>query len=75
MSNTAQACPRDNAVSGDPQTLAQTITLLMQAEAANTDTKARALYPDWGAEQIHDEVDFPFKERGVLVPGPAFFSS
>lgn len=62
-------------MSGDPQTLAQTITLLMQAEAASSDTKARALYLDWGAEQIHDEVDFPLKARGVLVLGPASFSS
>ncbi|MGP3983616.1 hypothetical protein [Streptomyces sp. KR80] len=35
-----------DAVSEDPQTIAQTLALIAKAEAAATDTKVRILHPD-----------------------------
>ncbi|WP_148000166.1 hypothetical protein [Streptomyces sp. uw30] len=60
-------------MSKDPQAVAQKLALLMQAEAASTDTKIRTLHPDWLDEQIRREVARTLKEKGVLAPGPAFF--
>ncbi|MCX5445995.1 phage portal protein [Streptomyces nigrescens] len=59
-----------DAVSEDPQSTAQTLALLAQAEAASTDTKVRTLHPDWGDEQVQAEVDRIHAESGTGVPDP-----
>ena len=59
-----------DAVSEDPQTTAQTLALIAQAEAASTDTKVRTLHPDWSDEQVQAEVDRIREESGTAVPDP-----
>ncbi|MFG3118690.1 phage portal protein [Streptomyces sp. NPDC048197] len=59
-----------DAVSEDPQSTAQTLALLAQAEAASTDTKVRILHPDWSDEQVQAEVDRIREESGTAVPDP-----
>ncbi|QKW08051.1 phage portal protein [Streptomyces sp. NA04227] len=59
-----------DAVSEDPQNVAQTLALLAQAEAASTDTKVRALHPDWSDEQVLAEVDRIRADTGSVVPDP-----
>ncbi|MFI0711706.1 phage capsid protein [Streptomyces inhibens] len=59
-----------DAVPEDPQTTAQTLALLAQAEAASTDTKVRILHPDWSDEQVQAEVARIREEAGTAVPDP-----
>ncbi|MFF4701258.1 phage capsid protein [Streptomyces chattanoogensis] len=59
-----------DAVSEDPQTTAQTLALLAQAEAASTDTKVRTLHPDWDDARVQAEVDRIREETGTAVPDP-----
>ncbi|MFM9368080.1 phage portal protein [Streptomyces sp. Da 82-17] len=59
-----------DAVSEDPQTTAQTLALIAQAEAASTDTRVRVLHPDWSDEQVQAEVDRIREENGTAVPDP-----
>lgn len=59
-----------DAVSEDPQSTAQTLALLAQAEAASTDTKVRTLHPDWDDAQVRGEVDRIQRENGTAVPDP-----
>ncbi|MEU3710498.1 phage portal protein [Streptomyces catenulae] len=57
-------------VSEDPQTVAQTLSLLQQAQAVSTDTKVRALHPDWDDTDVQAEVDRILTETGAAVPDP-----
>ncbi|WKX73820.1 phage capsid protein [Streptomyces sp. XD-27] len=57
-----------DAVSEDPQTTAQILALLAQAEAASTDTKVRKLHTDWSDEQVQAEVDAIRDENGIALP-------
>jgi A118 family predicted phage portal protein len=59
-----------DAVSEDPQTVAQTLSLLSQAQAVSTDTKVRALHPDWDDGAVQAEVDRILTETGQAVPDP-----
>ncbi|ARF55995.1 phage portal protein [Streptomyces gilvosporeus] len=59
-----------DAVSEDPQTTAQTLALIAQAEAASTDTKVRTLHPDWDDARVQAEVDRIREETGTAVPDP-----
>ncbi|MGW1489790.1 phage portal protein [Streptomyces sp. NPDC002402] len=57
-------------VSEDPQSMAQTLALLSQAEAVSTETKVRALHPDWDETAVRDESDRVLAESGRAVPDP-----
>ncbi|MEL3944488.1 phage portal protein [Streptomyces sp. LNU-CPARS28] len=57
-------------VSDDPQTTAQTLALLTQAEAISTETKVRALHPDWDDTAVREESDRILAETGQAVPDP-----
>ncbi|MEW1672819.1 phage portal protein [Streptomyces noursei] len=59
-----------DSVSEDPQTVAQTLSLLQQAQAVSTDTKVRALHPDWDDDAVRTEVDRILTETGAAVPDP-----
>lgn len=59
------------AVATDPQATAQTLALLAQAQAVSTDTKVRALHPEWDAEAVAAEVARIHAETGQAVPDPA----
>ncbi|MEU3712915.1 phage portal protein [Streptomyces catenulae] len=59
-----------DSVSEDPQTVAQTLNLLQQAQAVSTDTKVRALHPDWDDDAVRAEVDRILAETGAAVPDP-----
>ncbi|MFE6689632.1 phage portal protein [Streptomyces sp. NPDC057743] len=57
-------------VSEDPQSVAQTLSLLQQAQAVSTDTKVRALHPDWDDDAVQAEVERILAETGQAVPDP-----
>ncbi|MFF2922735.1 phage portal protein [Streptomyces celluloflavus] len=57
-------------VSEDPQSVAQTLSLLQQAQAVSTDTKVRILHPDWDDNAVQAEVDRILAETGAAVPDP-----
>ncbi|MEU6669182.1 hypothetical protein [Streptomyces sp. NPDC046727] len=57
-------------VSEDPEAVAQTLSLLQQAQAVSTDTKVRALHPDWDDTAVQAEVDRVLVETGQSVPDP-----
>ncbi|MFE1770278.1 phage portal protein [Streptomyces sp. NPDC059008] len=59
-----------DSISEDPQTVAQTLSLLQQAQAMSTDTKVRILHPDWDDGAIQAEVDRIQMETGTAVPDP-----
>ncbi|WKX70036.1 phage portal protein [Streptomyces sp. XD-27] len=59
-----------DSVSEDPTTTAQTLSLLQQAQAVSTDTKVRALHPDWDDTAVQEEVDRILTETGQAVPDP-----
>jgi hypothetical protein len=50
-----------------PKVLAETVQLLMQAEAASTETKVRIVHPDWDDEQVMDEVDKIVNDRAPVA--------
>ncbi|MGW2484951.1 phage portal protein [Streptomyces sp. NPDC001571] len=58
------------AVSDDPTTVAQTLSLLSQAQAASVDTRVRILHPDWPDDRVQNEVDRILVETGQTVPDP-----
>ncbi|TBO59886.1 phage portal protein [Streptomyces kasugaensis] len=58
------------AVSDDPTSVAQTLSLLTQAQAASVDTRVRILHPDWHDERVQAEVDHILAETGQAVPDP-----
>lgn len=59
-----------DSVSEDPASTAQTLSLLQQAQAVSTDTKVRALHPDWDDTAVQEEVDRILTETGQAVPDP-----
>ena len=56
----------------DPATLAQTLAVLQTAGASSTEQMVRRANPDWGEDQIGDEVKAIRAERAV--PDPATFT-
>lgn len=59
---------QDGQVSEGLAGLAQTVTLMNQAQAASTETKVRILHPDWTNEAVQSEVDRLMDEQGLSVP-------
>jgi len=54
----------------EPQAMAQTLSLLAQAEAASTRTKVEALHPEWTPEQVTKEVALIRAEAGLPAADP-----
>ncbi|MGW3442184.1 phage portal protein [Streptomyces sp. NPDC001076] len=59
-----------DSVQDDIKTLAETASLLQQAEAASTQAKVALLHPDWDETEQREEVDRILKETGRLVEDP-----
>lgn len=61
-----------SAVSDDPTSVAQTLSLLTQAQAqaASVDTRVRILHPDWGDVRVQIDVERILVETGQAVPDP-----
>ncbi|RLU85935.1 phage capsid protein [Streptomyces griseocarneus] len=59
-----------DSVSEDPQSTAQTLTLLAQAQATSTETRVRLLHPDWDETAVREETDRILIETGAAVPDP-----
>lgn len=59
-----------DSVSEDPTSVAQTLSLLQQAQAVSVDTKVRILHPDWPDDTVRTEVDRILTESGAAVPDP-----
>lgn len=55
-------------VEPDPESLARTVNLLKQAEAASLDTRVRMVHPDWDDDQVEAEVERLRKETGMELP-------
>ncbi|MER6249832.1 phage portal protein [Streptomyces sp. NPDC001584] len=58
------------AVSEDPTTLAQTLSLYQQAQAVSVDTKVRMIHPGWDEDEVRAEVARILTETGQAVPDP-----
>lgn len=61
-----------DAVSEDPQSVAQTVALLAQAEAISTECKVRMVHPDWDDPKVEEEVGRIHDEKpgaGLTDPG------
>ncbi|PSJ29820.1 phage capsid protein [Streptosporangium nondiastaticum] len=59
-----------DSVSEDATTLAQTLSLLQQAQAVSVDTKVRMLHPEWTESTVQEEVARILTETGAAVPDP-----
>ncbi|MFF4738790.1 phage portal protein [Streptomyces sp. NPDC001262] len=59
-----------DSVSEDPQSVAQTLALLTQAQAVSVDTRVRLLHPDWDDSAVQAEVERILTETGQAVPDP-----
>jgi A118 family predicted phage portal protein len=59
-----------DSVQDDIKTLAETASLLQQAEAASTEVKVALLHPDWDEKEQAEEVRRIQKETGRLVEDP-----
>ncbi|MFK0289932.1 phage portal protein [Streptomyces sp. NPDC090442] len=59
-----------DSVSEDPQSVAQTLSLLQQAQAVSVETKVRILHPDWDDTAVREETDRILTESGQAVPDP-----
>ncbi|MFF3653362.1 phage capsid protein [Streptomyces sp. NPDC002181] len=57
-------------VSEDSASLAQTLSLLQQAQAVSTLTKVQMLHPDWDSTAVQEETDRILAETGAAVPDP-----
>ncbi|MFD6887172.1 phage capsid protein [Streptomyces sp. NPDC059957] len=57
-------------VSEDSASLAQTLSLLQQAQAVSTLTKVQMLHPDWDSTAVKEETDRILSETGAAVPDP-----
>jgi A118 family predicted phage portal protein len=60
-----------DSVQDDIKYLAETASLLQQAEAASTEAKVALLHPDWDEKAQREEADRIMKETGRLVADPA----
>ncbi|KOX16615.1 phage minor capsid protein [Streptomyces sp. NRRL F-6491] len=59
-----------DSVSEDPQATAQTLALLVQAQAISVETRVRILHPDWDETAVREETDRILAETGQAVPDP-----
>lgn len=59
---------QDGQVTEGVQGLAQTVSLINQAQAASVETKVRMLHPDWGTEEVTSEIARIMDEQGLSVP-------
>jgi hypothetical protein len=59
-----------DSVAEDPQTIATTVNLLAQAEAASIETRVRIVNPDWDDARVKDEVQDIMSEAGRAVADP-----
>ncbi|MEU4171010.1 capsid protein [Streptomyces sp. NPDC026665] len=59
-----------DSVQDDLKSLAETASLLQQAEAMSTQAKVAMLHPDWGEMEQREEVDRILRETGRLVEDP-----
>ncbi|MFI1018010.1 phage capsid protein [Streptomyces sp. NPDC020965] len=57
-------------VSEDTSSLAQTLSLLQQAQAVSVLTKVRMLHPEWSSTSVQEEADRILLESGATVPDP-----
>ena len=64
-----------DSISDSPGEIAQTVTLLRQAEAASTETLARMVHPDWDDTQVAAEVDRIQGETGRSVTDPTLLGA
>lgn len=64
-----------DSVQDDIKTLAETAALMMQAEAASTETKVAMLHPDWEERDQKAEVARILKESGRMVEDPLAFGA
>ncbi|MEU2393981.1 phage portal protein [Streptomyces sp. NPDC007369] len=58
------------AVSEDPASVAQTLSLLAQAQAVSVETRVRILHPDWDDADVLAEAERILVETGQAVPDP-----
>ncbi|WP_149184507.1 phage portal protein [Streptomyces sp. TRM49041] len=59
-----------DSITEDTSSLAQTLSLLQQAQAVSTETKVRMLHPEWDAADVQAEVKRILVETGAAVPDP-----
>lgn len=59
-----------DSMGSDASTVAQTIEMLTQAQAVSTITKIRMIHPDWGEQQVNDEVELVKKEYALELDSP-----
>ncbi|MFJ6052314.1 phage portal protein [Streptomyces sp. NPDC092307] len=59
-----------DSISEDASSLAQTLSLLQQAQAVSVLTKVRMLHPEWDSVAVQEEVDRILMESGAAVPDP-----
>lgn len=59
-----------DSISEDASSLAQTLSLLQQAQAVSVLTKVRMLHPEWDSVAVQEEVDRIQMETGQAVPDP-----
>ncbi|MCI3240282.1 phage portal protein [Streptomyces spinosisporus] len=60
----------EDSVQEDPLSLANTVNVLSQAQAASIDTKVRWVHPEWDDDQVKAEVHRIQQENGMSVPDP-----
>ncbi|WP_424861385.1 phage portal protein [Streptomyces sp. MMS24-I29] len=59
-----------DSITEDASSLAQTLSLLQQAQAVSVVTKVRMLHPDWDSVAVQEETDRILAETGAAVPDP-----
>ncbi|MEU5330907.1 phage portal protein [Streptomyces parvus] len=59
-----------DSVSEDASSLAQTLSLLHQAQSVSAETRVRILHPEWDETAVRAEVDRILAETGQAVPDP-----
>ncbi|MFJ7523988.1 phage portal protein [Streptomyces griseus] len=59
-----------DSISEDASSLAQTLSLLQQAQAVSVLTKVRMLHPEWDLVTVKEETDRILLESGAAVPDP-----
>ncbi|MEU2111833.1 phage portal protein [Streptomyces sp. NPDC019507] len=60
-----------DSVSEDPKSVAETLSLLTQAQAVSTETKVRIRNPDWDDTAVREETDRILKETGQMTNDPS----
>ncbi|MFJ5638659.1 phage portal protein [Streptomyces sp. NPDC093223] len=60
----------EDSVQEDALSLANTVNILGQAQAASTEVKVRMVHPEWDDTQVQAEVDRIHKETGAATPDP-----